>query len=97
VDRDTEAWKNSPDPWPDDVGLYRSDEQGGARIATYPRRIEGLARQEDSRRKRQREAKRQREEAGALERTAELKRLKNLKRREVKDACASNLAVQRES
>lgn len=69
--------------------LCRSEEPQGAQIATFPRRIEGLGRQEDSKRKRQREAKRVREEERQQQRKEEVKRLKNLKKREVGDAYAS--------
>lgn len=70
-------------------GVCRSEEPQGTQIATFPRRIEGLARQEDSRRKRQRQSKRTREEEREQQRKEEVKRLKNLKKREVGDACAS--------
>ena len=73
------------------VHPYRSEEPGGADIRTYPRQIEGLARQEDSRRKRQRESKRVRQEEREEQRASEVKRLKNLKKQEVGDACAPTL------
>lgn len=72
--------------------MCRSEEENGGQIATFPRRIEGLARQEDSKRKRQREAKRVREQERAEQRKQEVKRLKNLKKREVGDACAPTTA-----
>jgi hypothetical protein len=68
--------------------LCRSEEPGGGTLVTYPRTIEGLARKQDSKRRRQREARAEREAARARERTAELKRLKNLKAQEVQSACA---------
>lgn len=67
----------------------RSEEPGGTEIRTYPRQIEGLARQEESKRKRQRDSKRVRQEERDQQRAAEVKQLKNLKKQEVGDACAA--------
>lgn len=73
--------------------VCRSEEPGGANVATYPRTIDGLARKQESKRKRQREARKERATTAERERTAELKRLKNLKVSEMKHTCGSLLQV----
>ncbi|GAB4820679.1 hypothetical protein N2152v2_007725 [Parachlorella kessleri] len=64
---------------------FRYEEPGGAEIVTYPRKLEGVVRKEDDRRKRKRADKAERLRAEESQRQQELKRLKNLKKQEIEE------------
>ena len=62
---------------------FRFEQPGADKVLTFPRKIEGSIRVQDTRRKETRKARMERKNAERLQEVEELKRLKNLKRAEL--------------
>lgn len=63
---------------------FRYEQEGGAHIETFSRKIDGSIRREESKRKDQRASAKERKAQVKLQKDEELKRLKNLKMAEIK-------------
>lgn len=72
---------------------FRFEDPEGAQLITYPRKVEGTVRKEESSRKRQRDAKKEREEQKSEQLAQEVKRLKTLKRKEIADKAEEVLGI----
>ena len=62
-----------------------AQEEGAERIKTYPREIEGVIRQGETKRAEARKRKKEKQQQERARQEAEIQRLKTLKRREIEE------------